>query len=109
MRSEQFSDCEIRFSASREHGPGRRAIAHRHCAQLTSLQEFDQHPLGRAPSRLRRAAYFAPISRMRAVSARPSGSLKVSNSGESTSLFTTAGFPLPVTFSITPRSPKYCP
>ena len=53
--------------------------------------------------------HFIPISRMRAVNARPCDSLKVPYCGESTTLFTTAGFWLPVAFSITPRSPQYCP
>lgn len=56
-----------------------------------------------------RPAHFDPISRIRAVNALPSGSLNVPYSGESTSLFTTNGFWLPVMFSITPRSPKYSP
>ncbi len=50
--------------------------------------------------------YFELISRMRAVSALPVNSLKVPNSGESTTLFTTTGFRLPVAFSKTPRRPK---
>jgi hypothetical protein len=50
--------------------------------------------------------YLELISRMRAVSARPGNSLKVRKSGESTTLFTTAGFLLAVAFSKTPRRPK---
>jgi hypothetical protein len=46
---------------------------------------------------------------MRAVKALPWNSLKVPYCGESITLFTIAGFPLSVAFSITPRNPKYAP
>src|SRR5271157_586015 len=49
--------------------------------------------------------YFVPISRMRAVTARPWNSLKLPYWGESTTLLTTRGFWLPVAFSSTPRNP----
>ena len=50
--------------------------------------------------------YLELISRMRAVSARPGNSLNVRNSGESTTLFTTAGLLLSVAFSKIARRPK---
>jgi hypothetical protein len=50
--------------------------------------------------------YLELISRMRAVSALPGNSLNVRKSGESTTLFTTAGLLLSVAFSKIPRRPK---
>jgi hypothetical protein len=48
--------------------------------------------------------YFLPRNRILAVNARPSNVLNVSNPGESTLLFTNAGFLRAVAFSSTPRS-----
>jgi hypothetical protein len=65
----------------------------------------DPARLSKTPSLKMPRFYFVPISRMRAVMARPTNSLKLPYWGESTTLLTTRGFWLPVAFSSTPRNP----